>query len=63
MPFVPSLPDDAGGRLPAAALTALARSEDRTRAMLAGYQAYITKPVDVDELIAVVATLAGRTGR
>lgn len=63
MRMIRALPDDAGGRLPAAALTALARSEDRTRAMLAGYQAYITKPVDVDELIAVVASLAGRTGR
>jgi len=63
MRMIRALPNDAGGRLPAAALTALARSEDRTRAMLAGYQAYVTKPVDVDELIAVVATLAGRTGR
>ena len=48
--------------LPAAALTAFARSEDRKRAMLAGFQTHVVKPVDPDELIAVVASLAGRTG-
>jgi CheY-like chemotaxis protein len=52
-----------GKELPAAALTAFARSEDRRRAMLAGFQTHVSKPVDPDELIAVVATLAGRTGR
>jgi signal transduction histidine kinase/ActR/RegA family two-component response regulator len=49
-------------RLPAAALTAFARSEDRRRALLAGYQSHIAKPVEPAELIAVVASLAGRTG-
>lgn len=63
MRMIRALPEEQGGRLPAAALTALARTEDRTRAMLAGFQAYVTKPVDGDELVAVVATLAGRTGR
>ncbi len=58
-----ALPAAAGGQTPAAALTAFARSEDRTRALLAGYQAHITKPVHAHELIAVVAALAGRTGR
>ena len=48
--------------LPAAALTAFARPEDRKRAMLAGFQTHVAKPVDPDELVAVVATLAGRTG-
>ena len=47
--------------LPAIALTAYARSEDRTRAMLAGFQSHVAKPVEVDELLIVVATLAGRT--
>jgi signal transduction histidine kinase/CheY-like chemotaxis protein len=51
-----------GGQIPAVALTAMARSEDRKRAMLAGYQAHVTKPVDPGELVAVVATM-GRTGR
>jgi PAS domain S-box-containing protein len=44
----------------AAALTALARPEDRTRALLSGYQTHIGKPVDPNELIAAVATLVGR---
>jgi signal transduction histidine kinase/CheY-like chemotaxis protein len=52
-----------GGQIPAAALTAMARSEDRTRAMLAGFHAHIVKPVDPAELVAVVATLTGRTGK
>jgi CheY-like chemotaxis protein len=44
------------------ALTAFARSQDRTRALLAGFQAHVTKPVDPNELVAVIASLAGRTG-
>lgn len=47
-----------GASIPAAALTAFARSEDRTRAMLAGYQVHMAKPVEPAELVAVVATLA-----
>jgi PAS domain S-box-containing protein len=49
-----------GGRIPAAALTAYARSEDRMRAQSAGFQAHVPKPVEPAELIAVVASLAGR---
>jgi PAS domain S-box-containing protein len=49
------------GTIPAAALTALARPEDRTRALLAGFQTHIAKPVDAVELIAAVAALSGRT--
>jgi signal transduction histidine kinase/CheY-like chemotaxis protein len=48
--------------LPAAALTAFARSEDRRRALLAGYQSHLAKPVEPAELVAVIASLAGRTG-
>ena len=58
-----SLPADRGGSIPAAAVTALARAEDRRRALLAGFQTHVAKPVDVVELVAVVASLAGRTGR
>jgi PAS domain S-box-containing protein len=50
-----------GGKTPAAALTAFARSEDRTRALRAGYQSHVSKPVEPTELVAVVASLAGRT--
>jgi len=48
-----------GGReLPAAALTAYAGTEDRGRALAAGFQAHLTKPVDPAQLVAVVAELA-----
>ena len=49
--------------MPAAALTAFARAEDRKRALLAGFQTHLAKPVDPSELVAVVASLAGRTGK
>jgi PAS domain S-box-containing protein len=48
--------------LPAAALTAFARIEDRKRALRAGFQTHVAKPVDPEELTAVIASLAGRTG-
>jgi CheY-like chemotaxis protein len=47
-------------RTPAAALTAFARAEDRTRALRAGYQTHVAKPVEPTELSAVVASLAMR---
>ena len=53
---------DAGGRIPAAALTAYARSEDRLRALAAGFQIHVPKPVQPEELVTVVASLAGRIG-
>ncbi len=49
-------------KIPAIALTAFARSEDRTRAMREGYLVHISKPVDPSELVATVANVAGRTG-
>jgi len=49
-----------GEKIPAIALTAFAREEDRKRALLAGYQAHLAKPFDVAELILVAADLAGR---
>jgi signal transduction histidine kinase/DNA-binding response OmpR family regulator len=56
-----ALPKDRGGSLPAAALTAYARSDDRVRALAAGYQTHVSKPVEPSELVAVIASLAGRT--
>lgn len=47
-----------GGKTPAAALTAFARAEDRTRALRAGYQSHVAKPVQPTELTAVVSSLA-----
>ena len=49
--------------IPAAALTAFARPEDRKRSLLAGFQTHVAKPVDPAELKAVVASLAFRTGK
>jgi len=48
----------AGIKAPAAALTAFARSEDRTRALQAGYTTHISKPIEPVELVAAVAALA-----
>ena len=50
-----------GERLPAIALTAFARSEDRTRALRAGFLVHVSKPVEPSELVATVAAVAGRT--
>jgi PAS domain S-box-containing protein len=52
------LPADSGGAIPAIALTAYARSEDRTRALQAGYQAHLSKPVEPVELVATIASFA-----
>jgi signal transduction histidine kinase/ActR/RegA family two-component response regulator len=58
-----SLSAEQGGKVPAVALTAYARSEDRVKALAAGYQTHVTKPVDPSEIIAVVASLSRRTGQ
>ncbi|HLL70722.1 MAG TPA: ATP-binding protein [Pyrinomonadaceae bacterium] len=49
-------------RIPAIALTAYARVEDRVRALNAGFQVHVPKPIEPVELLAVVASLTGRTG-
>jgi CheY-like chemotaxis protein len=46
--------------IPAAALTAFARSEDRTKALDSGFEMHLAKPVDPGELVASVATLVRR---
>jgi PAS domain S-box-containing protein len=55
-----ALPPEAGGDLPAVALTAYARTEDRTRALLSGFSTHVPKPVEPLELLAVIASLARR---
>jgi CheY-like chemotaxis protein len=61
---VRELPPERGGRTPAAALTAFARGEDRRRALRAGFQMHLAKPVEIQELATVVASLArGMGGR
>ncbi|MET0649966.1 MAG: ATP-binding protein, partial [Pyrinomonadaceae bacterium] len=54
------LPAEAGGRVPAIALTAYARVEDRMHALRAGYQMHVPKPVELAELAAVAASLVRR---
>jgi CheY-like chemotaxis protein/two-component sensor histidine kinase len=49
-----------GTGVPAIALTAFARSEDRIRSIQAGYQAHLSKPVEPTELLTLVASLCGR---
>jgi signal transduction histidine kinase/ActR/RegA family two-component response regulator len=53
-----TLPAEEGGRIPAAALTAYARPEDRRRALRAGFEMFLPKPVEPGELVAALATLA-----
>lgn len=55
-----ALPPERGGDIPAAALTAYARAEDRMRVLRAGFQFHLPKPVDSAELVTVIASLAGR---
>jgi PAS domain S-box-containing protein len=49
-----------GGGVPAIAMTAYARPEDRDRALAAGFQEHVPKPVDPADLVTVLARLAGR---
>jgi CheY-like chemotaxis protein/two-component sensor histidine kinase len=59
MQQIRQLPANAGGATPAVALTAYARTEDRTRAFRAGYQAHLAKPIEPAELVATIASFAG----
>jgi signal transduction histidine kinase/DNA-binding response OmpR family regulator len=54
---VRALPRESGGRIPALALTAYARLEDRTRALLAGFNGHVAKPVEPSELLAMLSSL------
>jgi len=60
---VRALAPEKGGATPAAALTAFARGQDRRRALQAGFQLHVAKPVEPIELATVVANLAGRHRR
>jgi PAS domain S-box-containing protein len=58
MQQVRRLADKKCGAIPAIALTAYARSEDRTRALRAGFQTHLAKPVEPSELVATIASFA-----
>ncbi|HYO64741.1 MAG TPA: ATP-binding protein, partial [Archangium sp.] len=60
---VRALPPARGGQVPAAALTAYTRLEDRTRALSAGFHVYVPKPVDPLELVMALANLINRLAR
>jgi PAS domain S-box-containing protein len=49
-----------GGAIPAIALTGYVRVEERMRALMAGYQMFVPKPVEADELASIIASLVGR---
>ena len=59
---VRALDPERGGKTPAVALTAFSRPEDRIRSLGAVFNIHVSKPVDPDELTAIIASLAGRTG-
>src|SRR6185295_14880638 len=54
------LPADGGGNVPAIALTAYARVEDRLQALRSGFQMHVPKPVELAELVAVASSLVKR---
>lgn len=55
-----ALPDKQHNAIPAVALTAFTRAQDRMRALTSGYQNHVSKPVEPDELATVIASLTGR---
>ncbi|MGM3306483.1 chemotaxis protein CheB [Anabaena sp. WFMT] len=57
---VRSLSAEAGGQIPAAALTGYVRNEECQEAYLAGFQMHMAKPIQLDQLVIMVANLAGR---
>jgi PAS domain S-box-containing protein len=58
---VRSLSPEQGGGIPAVAVTAFTSAEDRRRALDTGFQAHLSKPVDTDEFIEVIARLTNRS--
>jgi len=60
---VRDLPPEQGGLIPAIALTGYARSEDRTQALVAGFDMHLTKPIEPAELLVVVASLIEKIRR
>ncbi len=59
---VRALSPEEGGAIPAIAVTAFARSQDRTRAIMAGFQIHLSKPIEPSELVVIVGSLMGLTG-
>jgi hypothetical protein len=60
---VRQLSPERGGTVPAIAVTANARGEDRSRALSAGFQLHMAKPIDPAELTEMIAQMVGRISR
>jgi len=60
---VRSLGPEQGSTIPALALTGYAGAEEGERALAAGFQAHVAKPIGPNELIELIATLAVRNGK
>ncbi|WP_137171780.1 ATP-binding protein [Massilia sp. HP4] len=60
--WVRALPREAGGQVAAIALTAFARSEDRLKALEAGFSAHVSKPVEQAELMAAIGMVSSLAG-
>ena len=60
---VRALDPEFGGRTPAIAVTGYAAPQDRLRALQAGYQNHVAKPVEAEELAIVIASLTGRAAQ
>jgi CheY-like chemotaxis protein len=52
--------EENGEHIPAIALTAYARTQDRMRALAAGYNTHVAKPVEIKELVSIVKCLTGK---
>jgi PAS domain S-box-containing protein len=61
--MIRELPEDKGGTVPAIALTAYARTEDKVNVLRAGYQMHLSKPVEPSELITTIVKLIKETGK
>jgi PAS domain S-box-containing protein len=59
---VRSLPDDRGGQIPAVALTGYASAKDSARILAAGYQMFVSKPIDLAELVTVITSVIKHFG-
>jgi CheY-like chemotaxis protein len=57
---VRSLDNEDAQNIPAVAITAYAKDEDRARALSSGFQIYVAKPIELAELVSVVARAARR---
>lgn len=55
--------DQQSGQIPAVALTAYASPEDRDRVLSAGFQMHVAKPVEPEELLTIIANIAGRSNK